>query len=112
MDIICEDYVFCKNGIYNLNQKQHGYSNLIYTDIVEVPQEMRLYGTKEQIDKYITILEEKGCMIDECYTFAVETDTTVPWYNAKDNLVIADRLKKYGNMYLDNNKELLIINIH
>lgn len=111
MGIKCEDYIFCKDGIYNLNVKQHGYSNLRYTDVVEVPQQMRLYGTEEQIDKYITILEAKGVMIDECYKYEPETDTDAPWYNSKDNLIIESRLKKYSTMYAENNKELLIINL-
>ena len=109
MALICNDFYFYSNGEYKTKSK---WDSKLYTfdnDIQELSTKIRIFGTKEQIDKalndYTTIT---GLNLDECYTFEVEKITS-QFFNVADNKRIRKKLKDYKKLYNKGNEKTLIL---
>jgi hypothetical protein len=107
--LICEDYHFYPNGIYQTTNTRHSYLNTNVQDLQAISEAIRIFGTKKQINQALEeYMDKTGLMLDECYKFEPEPKDS-RWYNKEDNKNISDRLKRYKEMY--NKKEALIINL-
>ena len=107
MELICEDFYFYNNGIYKT------ISNLcpdgFFADLKKVEPSIRIFGTREQIDKALdTYIELTGLNLDECYDFKIEPFTSF-FYDAERNKIIAKKLTEYKERYnkLSNNAALI-----
>ena len=89
--LICEDFHFYNNGVYKTISKlsPDGW----FTDLEKVEPSIRIFGTRDQIDKALdTYIELTGLNLDECYDFEDQ-----------------DKLKEYKEQYnkLSNNAALI-----
>ena len=92
--LICEDYDFYNNGIFYKTIRTLSSSTWC-TDITKVQPRIRVFGTREQIDKAIDEYSEMtGLNVDEVFDY--------------EN---PEKLKEYKERYikLNNNKALIII---
>ena len=92
--LICEDYYFYNNGMLYKTIKSLSLSGT-FTDLVKVEPKIRVFGTREQIDKAV---DEYSEMTD------LNVDEVFDYENK-------DKLKEYKEKYnkLSNNKALIII---
>ena len=91
MKLECVSYYFYPNGVY----ETYAPLGADYVDIKAVEPSVRIFGTKEQIDKaFNKYIEGTGLALDEAYDFEVE-----------------DKLKEYKKIYKENNCKPLIIRI-
>jgi hypothetical protein len=107
MELICEDFYFYNNGIYKT------ISNLcpdgFFADLKKVEPSIRIFGTREQIDKALdTYIELTGLNLDECYDFKPESKGSY-FYDKERNKRIKKDLKMYKERYnkLSNNAALI-----
>ena len=109
MELICEDFHFYNNGIYKTIQElsPDGW----FTDLKKVEPSIRIFGTRKQIDKALDDdIKLTGLNLDECYTYQVEKKVTF-FYNKEQNKVIAERLKRYKELYKEKENKTLILRI-
>jgi hypothetical protein len=93
MHLICEDYHFYPNSIYQTTNTRHSYLNTNIQDVEAISETIRIFGTEEQINKALEeYMDKTGLMLDECYKFEPEP-----------------KVKEYEEIY--NKKEALIINL-
>ena len=118
----CQDFYFYPNGIYKNNSKLDSATHTYFSDIEEISQAIRIFGSKEQIDRalddYIT---RTKLNLDECYEFKIEKKGSY-WYDIfKDpiahNKMVKGKLKDYQELYLKKNNharkfKALIINLN
>jgi hypothetical protein len=107
MELICEDFYFYNNGIYKT------ISNLcpdgFFADLKKVEPSIRIFGTREQIDKALdTYIELTGLNLDECYDFKIEEKGSF-FYNEENEKIKKRKLKEYKEQYnkLNNNAALI-----
>ena len=107
MELICEDFHFYNNGVYKTISKlsPDGW----FTDLEKVEPSIRIFGTREQIDKALdTYIELTGLNLNEWFDFKIEPFTSF-FYDAERNKIIAKKLTEYKERYnkLSNNKALI-----
>lgn len=107
MELLAQDFFFYNNGIYKTIQKfsPEGW----FSDLSKVEPSIRIFGTKEQINKALNdYIEMTGLNLDECYDFKVEKKGSF-FYNKERNKVIKKKLEEYEKKYneLSNNKALI-----
>tara|TARA_R100001443_G_scaffold101091_1_gene108857 strand:- start:4135 stop:4500 length:366 start_codon:yes stop_codon:yes gene_type:complete len=115
--LIAQDFYFHPNGIYQ-NVSTWNSSLLCFdNDVEEISTAIRIYGTKNQIDKALDeFCNRTELNLDECYNFKVEPKGSY-WYNIfgkkadSINKETRGKLKKYKKMYLENDKKPLVINL-
>ena len=100
-----QDFHFYPNGRYKNISVQDTQLNKYYTDIEEVSDSIRIFGTKKQIDKALNdYTKETGLALDECYNFKVEPKGSY-WYDIfgskadKINKETQEKLDKYLKIY-------------
>ena len=91
MELICESFYFYNNGIYKAieNYSPEGW----FTDLKRVEPSIKIFGTREQIDKALDdYIELTGLNLDEVYDYEDE-----------------EMLKVYKEKYdkMNNNKALI-----
>ena len=94
MSLICEDYDFYNNGMLYKTVRTLSSSGW-FSDITKVQPRIRVFGTREQIDKAIDEYSEMtGLNVDEVFDY--------------EN---PEKLKEYKERYikLNNNKALIIV---
>ena len=109
MELMAQDFHFYNNGIYKTIEKlsPQGW----FTDIKKVEPSIRIFGTKEQIEKALDdYIEMTGLNLDECYDFKVEEKGSF-FYNEEQNKIIARKLSEYKKLYIKQNKKPLITTI-
>jgi|TARA_R110002020_G_scaffold274085_1_gene489252 hypothetical protein len=122
MALICESYYFYPNGIYKTDSHFDCNTHTYFSDIEEVSSAIRVFGTKEQIEKALDdYMKRTDLSLDECYNFKVEPKGSY-WYNIygskadKINKETAKKLEQYLELYLKRNNhsrkfKALIINL-
>lgn len=105
----CEDWILY-DKTYKHTIETDADTRINYTDIKCQVKEIRVYGTKKQINEI-----SKKYNIDERYDFKVEKPGSY-WYNIyKDpkatNKKIEKKLEDYSKLYELNNKKPLIFRI-
>ena len=92
--LICDDYYFYNNGMFYTTIRKLSSSGW-FNDISKVEPKIRVFGTREQIDKAV---DEYSEMTD------LNVDEVFDYENK-------DKLKEYKEKYnkLSNNKALIII---
>jgi len=105
--LICEDYHFYNNGVFKTIEKlsPEGW----FTDIKKVEPSIRIFGTRQQIDKALdNYIEMTGLNLDEVYDFKVEEKGSF-FYNKERNEIIKNKLQEYKNIYdvLSNDSALI-----
>ena len=91
MELICESFYFYNNGIYKTieNYSPEGW----FTDLKRVEPSIKIFGTREQIDKALDdYIELTGLNLDEVYDY-------------EDEEMLKVYKKKYDEM--NNNKALI-----
>lgn len=106
-ELICQDWILYDTTYKGVMQR-NAITGKEYADIEEVKKEMRVFGTKEQIEE-----EKKKYNIDEVYDYKIEEKGSY-WYEIiKDpveyNKRIILNLAKYENLYKLNNNKLIIL---
>ena len=91
MELICESFYFYNNGVYKTieNYSPDGW----FTDLKRVEPSIKIFGTREQIDKALDdYIELTGLNLDEVYDYEDE-----------------EMLKVYKEKYdkMNNNKALI-----
>jgi hypothetical protein len=91
MELICESFYFYNNGVYKTieNYSPEGW----FTDLKRVEPSIKIFGTREQIDKALDdYIELTGLNLDEVYDYENE-----------------EMLKVYKEKYykMNNNKALI-----
>ena len=91
MELICESFYFYNNGVYKTieNYTPDGW----FTDLKRVEPSIKIFGTREQIDKALDdYIELTGLNLDEVYDYEDE-----------------EMLKVYKEKYdkMNNNKALI-----
>ena len=91
MELICESFYFYNNGVYKTieNYSPDGW----FTDLKRVETSIKIFGTREQIDKALDdYIELTGLNLDEVYDYEDE-----------------EMLKVYKEKYdkMNNNKALI-----
>ena len=91
MELICESFYFYNNGVYKTieNYSPEGW----FTDLKRVEPSIKIFGTREQIDKALDdYIELTGLNLDEVYDYEDE-----------------EMLKVYKEKYnkMNNNKALI-----
>jgi len=91
MELICESFYFYNNGVYKTIKKlsPKGW----FTDLERVEPSIKIFGTREQIDKALDdYIELTGLNLDEVYDYENE-----------------EMLKVYKEKYdkMNNNKALI-----
>ena len=91
MELICESFYFYNNGVYKTieNYSPDGW----FTDLKRVEPCIKIFGTREQIDKALDVyIELTGLNLDEVYDYEDE-----------------EMLKVYKEKYdkMNNNKALI-----
>ena len=92
--LICEDYYFYNNGMFYKTIRTLSSSGWC-TDISKVEPKIRVFGTREQIDKAVDEYSEMTDLnVDEVFDYENE-----------------EKLKEYKERYnkMNNNKALIII---
>ena len=105
--LICQDWILYDTtykGVINRDTA----TGKQYADIQEVKKEIRVFGTKDQIEE-----EKKKYNIDEVYDYKIEKKGSY-WYEIiKDpveyNKRILLNLNKYEYLYKLNNNKLIIL---
>ena len=91
MELICESFYFYNNGVYKTieNYSPDGW----FTDLKRVEPSIKIFGTREQIDKALDdYIELTGLNLDEVYDY-------------EDEEMLKVYKKKYDEM--NNNKALI-----
>ena len=91
MELICESFYFYNNGVYKTieNYTPDGW----FTDLKRVEPSIKIFGTREQIDKALDdYIELTGLNLDEVYDY-------------EDEEMLKVYKKKYDEM--NNNKALI-----
>ena len=91
MELICESFYFYNNGVYKTieNYSPEGW----FTDLKRVEPSIKIFGTREQIDKALDdYIELTGLNLDEVYDY-------------EDEEMLKVYKKKYDEM--NNNKALI-----
>ena len=92
--LICEDYYFYNNGLLYKTIKSLPLSGA-FTDLVKVEPKIRVFGTREQIDKAVDEYSEMTDLnVDEVFDYEDQ-----------------EKLKEYKERYnkIKTNKALIII---
>ena len=110
-DLVCEDWILYEPDYFGIVSKDPA-TGLDFVDTEELRKHIRVFGTKEQLEKEI---QDDKYLIDEVYAYKVEAEGRY-WYNiysdtAETNKEVSQRLREYEKLYELNNKEVLIINI-
>jgi len=110
MDLIAIDYIFYPDqtqikSIYN------NTLNCYYADIVLSENDIRIFGTKKQIEETKKqYIEKTGLMLDEVFDFQEEPLNSY-YYDKDRNNSIRKKLDQYKKLYKENNNKPLIIRI-
>ena len=111
MSLQCRDYYFyldteCRN-VVKWDSQLYSFDN----DIKETNRAIRIFGTDKQIDKAFDDYSNiTGLNLDESYNYQVEKKGTF-FYNAKQNKLIAEKLKRYKELYKEKENKTLILRI-
>jgi len=111
LDLICEDWILYEPDYFGIVSKDSA-TGLDFVDIKETMRQLRVFGTKNQLEKEI---KKEKYLIDEVYDYKIEPEGSY-WYNIysnpeETNKAVSQKLREYEKLYELNNKELLIINI-
>jgi hypothetical protein len=82
MELICESFYFYNNGVYKTieNYSPEGW----FTDLKRVEPSIKIFGTREQIDKALDdYIELTGLNLDEVYDY--ENEEMLKVYKEKYN---------------------------
>tara|TARA_R110002020_G_C16202255_1_gene766357 strand:+ start:114 stop:398 length:285 start_codon:yes stop_codon:yes gene_type:complete len=82
MELICESFYFYNNGVYKTieNYSPEGW----FTDLKRVEPSIKIFGTREQIDKALDdYIELTGLNLDEVYDY--ENQEMLKVYKEKYN---------------------------
>jgi len=82
MELICESFYFYNNGVYKTieNCSPEGW----FTDLKRVEPSIKIFGTREQIDKALDdYIELTGLNLDEVYDY--ENEEMLKVYKEKYN---------------------------
>ncbi len=106
-ELICQDWILY-DTTYKGVMNRDTATGKQYADIQEVKKEIRVFGTKDQIEE-----EKKKYNIDEVYDYKIEKKGSYWYVIIKDpveyNKRILSNLNKYENLYKLNNNKLIIL---
>tara|TARA_R110000824_G_scaffold166858_1_gene343628 strand:+ start:231 stop:593 length:363 start_codon:yes stop_codon:yes gene_type:complete len=109
MNLQCRDYYFYPDSEYRNVAKWDSQLYSFDNEIRETSRSIRIFGTDKQIDKAFDDYSNiTGLNLDECYTYQVEKKGTF-FYNKEKNKVIAERLKRYKELYKEKENKTLIL---
>ena len=110
MELKCEDYYFYPNGRYTTVSKWKSQLLSFDHDLQEIGTAISIFGTQLEIDRALDeYINRTELNLDECYTYEIEKEGSFH-YNAKQNIIIAKKLRQYEDMY-QQNKGALILNL-
>ena len=108
----CQTFYFYPNGNYTGVRVLNSITDTYFTDLKEVSTAIRIYGTKEQIDKALDdYCKVSGLDVDEGYDFKPEAEGSF-FYCKDENDEIKKALRRYLNIYLKKNDIFSLLNFN
>lgn len=102
-ELICEDWILYDTAISGIVSTDPS-TGQEFTDIRESAKEIRVYGTRDQLAK-----ASNNYKIDEVYKYETESPGS-EWYKCEaTNEAIKKKLGEYNQLYILNNKKVLIL---
>jgi hypothetical protein len=113
LNLICQDFFYKEDGYVEksvFNKSLYAMDN----DLVGNERSIRIYGTKEQIDRAgVEYQNSNSLMLDECYNYKVEPKGSY-WNDIlniteEQNQVVIDKLNIYNKLYNQKGRKALIL---
>ena len=106
-ELLCFDYVLYDRVPVSFISRD-AYTGIEFSDVEIASKCIRIFGTKEQIEK-----AEKNYNIDEKFSFKIETKGSY-WYNIiknpdEHNRMAEKKLAEYRELYKRNKNKVLIL---
>ena len=113
LNLICQDFFYKSDG-YTTDSKWNSRLFTMDNDLVGDERSIRIYGTKDQIDRAGNEYSKKNSlMLDEVYNYKVEPKGSY-WNDIlniteEQNQAVKDKLEVYNKLYNQKGRKALIL---